>query len=165
MPTDFFALLHRDHMDLQHDLDALLDPTTTRLELRAALDGVRLGLTAHAEAAEIVLARFESVSALRPLVAHAAAAHVSQEGALSELVSSRPGTSAWRETARYLRGLVCAHATHEEATLLPALREYPADYSMLAGEFATQRLRQLAMLQPSAPVFSPYAFEAFAACH
>ena len=36
-------------------------------------------------------------------------------------------------------------------TLLPALRRHLTDYGNLAGAFATERLRQLAMLQPSAP--------------
>ena len=160
MPTDFFALLHRDHADLQSDLTQLLDPVVIGSELRISLDGVRLGLVAHAEAAEIVLARFGSVPQLRALVAEAIAAHRFQEGALSALVGSRPGSPAWRERAHYLRELVYEHAAHEEATLLPALKAHAGDYSQLAGEFATQRLRQLAMLQPSAPVVSPYAFAA-----
>ena len=39
---------------------------------------------------------------------------------------------------------------------MPALRVHAADYSQLAGAFATERLRQLAMMQPSAPVFAPF---------
>jgi hypothetical protein len=43
----------------------------------------------------------------------------------------------------------------EELELLPALRFHaPRElYAGLAGAFATERLRQLAMLQPSAPVY------------
>jgi hypothetical protein len=152
MPTDFFTLLQRDHVDLQKELTRLLDPTATGAQLRAALDGVRLGLTAHAEAEDIVLGRFEVVTALETLVAQARAAHRVQEGALSTLVSTRPSTAAWRERAYRLRELVHYHALQEQQYLLPALKIYAgAQYDELAGAFATERLRQLAMLQPSAP--------------
>jgi len=158
MPTDFLTLLRRDHSDLQKELTRLLDPTATLAELRSSLDGVRLGLTAHAEAEDIVLARFELVPALQVLLEQARAAHLAQEGALSALVTSRPGTAAWRDRASHLRELVHHHAAQEEEVLLPALRQHAdaKDYSELAGAFATERLRQLAMLQPSAPVFAPF---------
>lgn len=152
MPTDFFTLLQRDHVDLQKELTRLLDPTATGAQLAGALDGVRLGLTAHAEAEDIVLGRFEVMSALETLVAQARAAHRVQEGALSTLICTRPGTAAWRDRAYRLRELVHYHALQEQQYLLPALKVYAGpEYEELAGAFATERLRQLAMLQPSAP--------------
>ncbi|HEU0029079.1 MAG TPA: hemerythrin domain-containing protein [Kofleriaceae bacterium] len=160
MPTDFLALLRRDHADLQNELTQLLDPTASPAQLRASLDGVRLGLTAHAEAEDIVLGRFELMPALQTLVAQARAAHLAQEGALTALVCTRPGTMAWRERAYHLRELVHEHAQQEEQSLLPALREYTSEYNKLAGAFATERLRQLAMLQPSAPALSPFVLAA-----
>ncbi|MBA3818190.1 MAG: hemerythrin domain-containing protein [Deltaproteobacteria bacterium] len=158
MPTDFLALLRRDHCDLQKALTQLLDPTATVAELRSSLDGVRLGLTAHAEAEDIVLGRFETFSELNLLIEQARAAHLAQEGALSALVTSRPGTASWRDRAYHLRELVHLHARREEDELLPALQQHAphTDYEALAGAFATERLRQLAMLQPSAPVFMPF---------
>lgn len=154
MPTDFLTLLRRDHTDLQNELTQLLEPTATVAQLRSSLDGVRLGLTAHAEAEDIVLGRFEGITALDAVVAQARAAHLAQEGALSALVSARPGTVPWRDRAHHLRELVHYHAAQEEAYLLPALRLHaPRElYEGLAGAFATERLRQLAMLQPSAPL-------------
>ena len=154
MPTDFLTLLQRDHVDLQKELTQLLDPTATVAQLQSSLDGVRLGLTAHAEAEDIVLGRFEQIGALEVLVAQARAAHLAQEGALSALVSARPGTVAWRDRAHHLRELVQYHAAQEEQHLLPGLRIHapPAMFEGLAGAFATERLRQLAMLQPSAPI-------------
>ena len=153
MPTDFLSLLRRDHCDLQNELTRLLDPDATVSQLRSSLDAVRLGLTAHAEAEDIVLGRFAGMAELELLVAQARGAHLSQEGALSALVSARAGTSAWRDRARRLRDLVQHHAVQEEQLLLPALRFHaPRAYELLAGEFATERLRQLAMLQPSAPI-------------
>jgi hypothetical protein len=154
MPTELGTLLRRDHVDLQQELTLLLDPAATPAQLRSSLDGVRLGLTAHAEAQDIVLARLESVAQLDIILAQARAAHLAQEGALSALVCSRPGTAAWCERAYHLRELVHYHAEQEDAYLLPALREHaPREaYLALAGAFATERLRQLAMLQPSAPI-------------
>jgi len=150
MPTDLPTLLRRDHSDLQKELTQLLDPTASVSQLRSSLDGVRLGLTAHAEAEDIVLARYESIPALQMAIALVRAAHLAQEHALSALVCSRPGTTMWRNQAAHLRELVRYHALQEEATLLPALLLHVTDYPRLAGAFATERLRQLAMLQPSA---------------
>ena len=154
MPTDFLTLLQRDHVDLQKELTKLLEPAATAAQLRSSLDGVRLGLTAHAEAEDIVLGRLEGIPVLDILVAQARAAHLAQEGALSALVSARPCTPPWRDRACHLRELVHSHAAQEEAYLLPGLRLHAprSIYEGLAGAFATERLRQLAMLQPSAPL-------------
>jgi hypothetical protein len=157
MPMDFLSLLQRDHGDLQQELTQLLDPLATVPQLRAALDGVWLGLTAHSEAEDIVLGRFEGIATLEVLVRQGRGAHQLQERTLSALVTARPGTTSWRELARHLRDLVHEHAVHEEQYLLPALRELAPQemYAALAGAFATERLRQLAMLQPSAPLYLP----------
>jgi Hemerythrin HHE cation binding domain len=159
MPTDFSTLLQRDHVDLQKELTLLLDPMATAVELRGSLDGVRLGLTAHAEAEDIVLGRFEGSSQLGVLIAQARSAHLAQEGALSALVSARPGSAAWRDRAHHLRDLIQRHAAQAEQLLLPGLRLHLSReaYAALAGAFATERLRQLAMLQPSAPVYIDFA--------
>jgi hypothetical protein len=156
MPCDFLTLVHRDHADLQVELTQLLDPEATAIELRMALDGVRLGLTAHAEAEDIVLGLFDELPSLIGPIRHAREAHLAQESALGSLVAARPQTPTWRERASHLRDLVASHARHEERHLLPMLREIaPAKYEALAGRFATERLRQLAMLQPSAPMVLP----------
>jgi hypothetical protein len=157
MSTDFLALVQRDHVDLQKELTLLLDPIASSAELRSSLDGVRLGLTAHAEAEDIVLGRFEAISLLDALVAQARASHLAQESALSALVSARPGTTSWRDRACHLRDLVRHHAAQEEQYLVPGLRLHaPREmYHALAGAFATERLRQLSMLQPSAPLYFP----------
>ena len=153
MPTDFLTLVQRDHVDLQKELTRLLDPIATVAQLRESLDGIRLGLTAHAEAEDIVLGQFEAICALEIPVAQARAAHLAQEGALLALVSARPGTARWRDCACHLRDMVRQHALQEAQSLITGLRRYaPREkYDTLAGAFATERLRQLAMLQPSAP--------------
>jgi len=156
---DFLTLVKRDHLDVERALDELLHAQNA-CELRSALDAVRLGLTAHAEAEDIVLEiaiRNEvQRDALRELAAQVRSAHLAQEGALSYLVCATPGTTRWRQRARDLRELVRDHASYEEAHVIPAIRDLaPAAYRVLAGQFATERLRQLAMLQPSAPIFVP----------
>jgi hypothetical protein len=159
MPTDFLTLLHRDHHDLECGLEELLSAGSVD-ELRGALDGVRLGLVAHAEAEDIVLyhalVRDDASRALAALVESAHVAHVAQERALSALVCVAPRSQEWFDAAHSLKDLVHGHADIEEACLLPAIRELmPRVYDALAGEFATERLRQLAMLQPSGPIYVP----------
>lgn len=154
MPTDFGTLVQRDHVDVQKELTRLLEPAATRAQLGSALDGVRLGLTSHAGAEDIVLGRCEAIPGLELVVAEARAAHLAQENALAALVSARPSTNAWRDRAVHLRELIRRHAMREELELLPALRQHaPSElYRSLAGAFATERLRQLSMLQPSVPL-------------
>jgi hypothetical protein len=157
--TDFLTLVRRDHHDLECALDELLHASTVA-QLRSALDGVRLGLTAHAEAEDIVLGAALQAAPHRAqldrLSAEARAAHRQQEAALSALVCTTPGTTRWRELVHALRDLVHAHAGYEENEVIPQFRELaPAQYAALAGQFATERLRQLAMLQPSTPIYVP----------
>jgi len=150
------TLLQRDHDDLQRGLDDIAYSTVNPAHLRNTLDGVRLGLAAHSEAEDIVLhGALAKLGApgIELAVAHGRAAHLTQEGALAALVCSRPGTGAWRDRAIHLRDLIHTHATQVVTELVPLLRDSaPAVYSWLAGAFATERLRQLAMLQPSAPI-------------
>lgn len=155
--TDFLTLVTRDHHDLESAIDELLNASSI-FEVRTALDGVRLGLTAHAEAEDIVL--YQAIrnemhrDQLESLIGQGRAAHLAQEGALGALVCASPGSSHWRDCAIELRELVRDHASYEESNVIPAIRALaPMAYERLAGKFATERLRQLAMLQPSAPIY------------
>jgi hypothetical protein len=49
--------------------------------------------------------------------------HLAQERALATLMSTRPATEAWRVHAHYLREIVGYHARHEQARLMPVLRD------------------------------------------
>ena len=165
MATDILSLLRRDHQDLDHDLAALLDATASIGTIRIALDGVRLGLTAHAEAEDIVfhssLAHCRAARALELVVDEASQAHHLQEVVLSGLVCSPLGSATWYNNAGWLRQLVHEHATYEEQAVLPVIKELaPELYPSLAGRFATERLRQLSMLAPSAPLYVPASIRA-----
>ena len=156
MGMDFLALLRRDHHELDRGLAALVQPPDPGAELRGTLDGVRLGLGAHVAAEDIVLSRAlercADRAALEPLIERARRAHHAQERAFSALLCVHPRTLAWRARAVRLRALVRDHASAEEATLVPSLRTAPDLYASLAAAFATERLQQLALLQPSEPV-------------
>ncbi len=158
--VDILTLLRRDHLDLERGLGELLDPSDSIAQIRSTLDGVRLGLTAHVEAEDIVF--FSAIQgalearALEDVIALAREAHLLQEAALARLVCAPVGSAAWYDRAFRLRDLVIDHARHEEEHVLPTIRELAPDlYHTLAGRFATERLRQLAMLQPSAPICIP----------
>ncbi|MEO6774654.1 MAG: hemerythrin domain-containing protein [Kofleriaceae bacterium] len=155
MGTDILTLLRRDHEDLDQGLATLLDRSQSIGQIRTAIDGVRLGLTAHAEAEDIVFTiALQHTARLRGLVTEAAEAHRQQARALAALIVTPVGTREWYQRGATLRGLVKEHARYEETSVLPAIRDLAHDvYPGLAGRFATERLRQLSMLMPSAPVY------------
>ena len=161
MGTDLLQLLRRDHTELEAGLRELLRPTTSSSELRLAIDGVRLGLIAHAEAEDIVLygifARLAPPACVDALVADGRIAHNDQERALASVMAVTPGTPLWRDRVRRLLDLVDQHIGREETELVEVLARHtpPEVFGTLAGAFATERMRQLAMLTPSAPIMMP----------
>lgn len=155
MATELGTLLRGDHFEIDRALRAVLAPTATETDLRTALDGLRLGFTAHAEAEAALLRprldRTRTPSALYFLIAQTFAAHLAQEQALAALCMARPGTPTWHDRATYMRELVRHHTDHEEACVMPALRDYVgAEYASMAGDYATERLRALTRLAPVA---------------
>jgi hypothetical protein len=166
MGNDLLALLQRDHHDLERGLTALVEPAASLRQIRDALDGVRLGLTAHAEAEDIVLHAVlplcASIRELTALVNEVRTGHLAQEAALAALVCAPPGSITWCDRAQRLLRMVTRHAATEEHEVLPMIRACapPGVYETLAGEFATERLRQVGMLQPSAPIVVPAAARA-----
>lgn len=157
--TDLLTLLKRDHHDLEAGLGELLVAATAS-QIRSALDGVRLGLAAHAEAEDIVMygavMRASARRILERLASHLQAAHAGQQRALGDVICAVPGSAVWRDRVRRLRDMVHEHAAYEERTAVPVIRELEPDiYESLAGQFATERLRQFSMMQPSAQFFVP----------
>src|ERR1700690_1329589 len=155
MPVDIAILLRRDHQELLRGLAALLDARTLP-QIRNLLDGVRLGLTAHAEAEDIVLAfvvtRCAHPDVMGAMVGHARDQHLAQQGALVDLVEAMPTSPPWRQRSVRLATLIQVHAAYEDEHVLPTLHDLaePEAYAGLAGRFATERLLQLSLLPPSA---------------
>lgn len=148
MVPEFLDLIHREHAELEHHLALLTSPSTDIDQLRSSLDVVVLGLTAHAEAELIALQPFSSLIALKTLIADIDAEHLAQERALSAVICAPLGTECSRARSEALRELVHQHAAKEERYLPAAICGYagPEAYATLAGTYATERLRQLALL-------------------
>jgi len=156
MVPSLLQLLRRDHDELELGLRALVRPRAG--ELRNVIDGVRLGLAAHMEAEDIVVdvALAPGNADLARAIAERHADHREQDRGLAALLRSHPGTSLWRDRALHLIALVRRHRDTSEALLGQALAQLqPDQVARLAGAFATERMRQLAMLVPSGPIPMP----------
>ena len=112
------ALLRRDHSDLYQELTQLLDPTATVAQLRASLDGVRLGLTAHSEAEDITLyQRIKPAERVHDLILEAEEEHRVVSRLLGELERLSPENEKWKARATVLRELVEHHVEEEEGEM------------------------------------------------
>lgn len=156
MTIDVCALVRRDHDDLDRTLAALLEDKGAR-EHHDLLDGLRIGLVAHVSAESAVLAsmimRAQPPQVVRQIARAVESEHRGQLVALDRLSAERVGSSAWLERVLELRVLILDHAGR--ADYFPStLRDHvtPAHLRMLAGEYATERLRALAALAPLAGV-------------
>lgn len=149
MGIDVFALIERDHRDLDQ---GLVDITRKAPEqARDILDGLRFGLAAHvgseADMLSSLLEEAGRADRLQFLVAQVLAAHRAQQRELEVLARMDACSPAWHARATTLREMVKQHDAHEQASLAPAIRAcVPADtYDGLAGLFATGRLCLLTM--------------------
>ncbi len=84
---------------------------------------------------------------LQFFVAQVMAAHRAQQRELEVLARMTPASIAWNVRANGLREMVQQHDSHEQASLMPALRACLSapEYDSLAGLFATGRLCLLTM--------------------
>ncbi len=155
--TELSTLLRRDHRDLDSALLDLASPATPA-EVCDAIDGVRLGLIAHDEAEDLVLsavlASLPESSPLHLVVARTRTDHLQAQRALSALVVTRPGTPTWRRRIELLRALIARHDRREMCELVPQLANEldTPTRALLAGTFATARLRGFATLASSATI-------------
>ncbi|MDX2091574.1 MAG: hypothetical protein SFX73_27185 [Kofleriaceae bacterium] len=148
MVPEFLDLIHRDHCEIDLELARLVSTSTSPDDLRSSLDTIVLGLTAHAEAEMIALRPLECSGPLQTLISEIDAEHLTQERALSALICAPLGSACSRQRAEDLRELVRHHAAKEERFLPAAVRAHagPEAYLALAAAYATERLRQFAML-------------------
>jgi hypothetical protein len=157
MSHELATLLRRDHRELDQAIAGLAIPhADVSDEFCDALDGARLGLLAHHEAQDRVLtAALHTVAPIDEVHAIAARAvhdHLALERAMSALLLTTPHTMQWRVRVAQLRTLLAEHMQQEEAEIYPALDRAlaPEIRAKLAAAYATERLRQLAELQPAA---------------
>src|SRR3569623_2644002 len=149
MGIDVFSLIERDHRDLDQGLVEITRKTPE--QARDILDGLRVGLAAHAGAEADMLSGFLEESGraerLQFLVAQVLAAHRAQQRELEVLARMETCSLAWHARAQALRELVRQHDGHEQTSLAPAIRAcVPADEDEQRGAlFATGRLCLLTM--------------------
>jgi hypothetical protein len=149
MGIDVLTLIERDHRDLEQGLiDITRSPPD---QARDILDGLRFGMVAHAgseaDILDSLLGEGGRAERLQFFVAQVLAAHRAQEREFDVLARMTPGTIAWNQRATALRDLVRQHDSHEQTSLMPALRAClrPEQYAVLAGVYATGRLCLLTM--------------------
>lgn len=149
MGIDVFALIERDHRELEEGLTQIT--LSTPEQARDILDGLRFGLAAHAgseaDMLDSVLRGPGRTERLQFFVAQVMAAHRAQQRELEVLARMTPASIAWNQRAAALREMVEQHDSHEQASLMPALRACLGvdEYDRLAGLFATGRLCLLTM--------------------
>ena len=149
MGIDVFALIERDHRELEQ---GLIEITRSEPEhARDILDGLRFGLAAHAgseaDMLESLLREAGRTERLQFFVAQVMAAHQAQQRELEVLARMPPASIAWNQRASALRDMLRQHDGHEQASLVPAIKACltPDAYDGLAGLFATGRLCLLTM--------------------
>jgi hypothetical protein len=155
--TDVCALVRRDHEDLDRTLSTLLDSSRrgTRGDQLELLDAFRIGLVAHVAAEAAVLAsmvvRSRPPLLVRLIVKQLDDEHRAQLSAIDQLASEQVGSASWSERLLELRIDFLDHAAREDY-FPSSLHDHVAsqDRRLLAGEYATERMRALAALAPVA---------------
>lgn len=149
MGIDVFTLIERDHRDLEDGLTQITQSAPE--QARDILDGLRFGLAAHAgseaDMLDGLLRAPGRTERLQFFVAQVMAAHRAQQRELEVLARMAPASIAWNRRAEALRAMVAQHDSHEQASLMPALKACldAEEYDRLAGLFATGRLCLLTM--------------------
>jgi len=155
MGIDVCALVRRDHDDLDRALGEMVDPRTSPKELATLLDVFRLALAVHtaaeAKVLDALLARITGPRTLNMLALQTRVEHVAQRAAADALVGARPGSIGWYDGALELRVTVMDHAARAEQTRWTLEDHVPIEVQrLLAGEYATERMRVLASTSPIA---------------
>lgn len=154
---DLALLLARDHDQLDRAVAFLMEPEATIVERQTALDSARVSFAAHADAEAAVLygavAHVVAKHDLAGFVAQVLAAHRSQEAILRRM-DVDAGTADWMCATIRLRRSLLLHADAEQDIMMRTLRENvpPLEYQRLAGFYAAEKMRVLAMMASLAPI-------------
>ena len=149
MIPDVYALVRRDHDDLDRGLAAMVDPMTPAHELGTLLDVVKLALAVHVAAETSVFRPLLATPSLQRVAAEARHEHARQQAALDLLALARPASDTWYARALELRVLVLDHAQQAELVRWVLQDHVPAPVlRRLAADYATERMRVLARTSP-----------------
>jgi hypothetical protein len=153
MGADLCALVRRDHDDLDGALGAMVNPATPPKELSNLLDIFLLALAVHiATETRVFSTLVQRVSGPRTLALIAEQCrqeHVEQRTAAEAMMTLRPGSIAWYESALELRVLVLDHSARGDYARYTLEDHVPLDIQRtLAREYAVERMRVLASTSP-----------------
>jgi hypothetical protein len=158
--VDLALLVARDHDQLDRAIAHLVLAGAAPHERKSALEIARVGLATHADGEATVL-HDALTHVLAPqdftgLVAHVLAAHRTQESILRRM-DHHADRGDWVCCAVRLRRSLVAHAEHEQAIVMGALRRSlpPLEYQRLAGTYAAEKVRALGLLSAIEPARRP----------
>ena len=147
-------LLRRDHDDLTIALDLMVLPTTPRAMLLDSRDAIRLAFMVHAVAEKRVLTRLtrrEPFPIVHDLFVQSINEHVEQELIIEDLFETEVGTPDWFGLALEMKERLTFHADREELAWGSVRDVVPSRlHKVLAGEYATERMKVLAATNPLA---------------
>jgi hypothetical protein len=158
---DVFAILTRDHRDVQALFDEL---TRTGYETdpkhrKDLVDRVTIELVRHATAEEQLFypAVRLNVDGGADLADRELAEHAQIERSLKELAGMQPGEEAFEPTLQHLIALVDAHIAEEERDLFPKLRAVctPEDLVAIGNMVTTSKKIAPTRPHPGAPDTPP----------
>ena len=147
------GLVRRDHDDVDHALEAMIDPMTPPRELVDLVEIFRLALAVHmateAHVYQLLLTRVSGPRILGLIATHTRIEHSAQHAAAEAMRRITPGSLKWYEHALGLRRLVLDHASRADRAGPTLADHVPQEVRrMLATEYAAERLRVLASTSP-----------------
>ena len=153
MGEDLCGLVRRDHDDIDHALEAMIDPRTPPRELIELVEIFRLALAVHtateAHVTELLMRRVSGPRILRLIATHTRIEHSAQHAAAEAMRRITPGSLRWYEHALGLRRLVLDHASRAERARSTLDDHVPSELRrVLASEYAAERLRVLGCTSP-----------------
>lgn len=158
--ADLWGLVRDAHHDLMRVLVAMNGVTTPRDQLLAQLDAFQLMARIHAVAEarvyEVVLAALAGADGdLALLAATMDDEHLDQLAAGDGLAVTEPGSLAWHEHVRELRGRVLQHAASSDRRLARLQERIPALVPRMAREYALASMRTLTVTPPPCTLLRP----------
>jgi hypothetical protein len=155
VPNDLFALIRRDHHDLDLALAAMVNPKTPIHELETLVEVFQLALAVHVAAelriASAMLSCADPPLNVRAMLLQSRKEHIDQNAAGEQLARLTAGSTTWYERALELRVSVLDHAWWVDyATPSVSIALPTSAMPDLSARYATERMRVLADTSPLA---------------